>query len=56
MTPNSRNKQRRLLQEYKAEVLEGVAQWVEQLEVGHLEVDPVELLDKIVRHIRETKQ
>ncbi len=54
MTPKSRIRERRALQEYRAEVLEGVASYVEQIEVEEDSL-ALDLQAKIVLDIREAK-
>lgn len=54
MTPKARMRQKATLGYYKAEVLEGVASWVEQLEVAE-GLTAIEMRDKIVYHIRKAK-
>ncbi len=54
MTPRSRLRTWNLIHDYRAELLEGVAQWVEQLEIASGSC-PVELQAKIAFHIREAK-
>ena len=54
MTPKSRHRARNIINEHRAELLEGVASYVEQIEVEEGS-SALELQAKIVRDIREAK-
>ena len=54
MTPKSRRRARSIFNEYRAEILEGVASYVEQLEVKE-DSSALAVQMRIVRDIRNTK-
>ena len=54
MTPKSRLLARGAIQNYRAEILEGVASYVEQLEL-HENASSEEVRERIVRLIRDAK-
>lgn len=54
MTPKSRVRSRHIIRDYRAELLEGVASWVEQLEVKE-DSSALAFQARIVQDIRDAK-